>query len=432
MSSRLVAGVDSSTQSCKVLMLDTETGEVVREGRASHPTGTEVDPNLWWDALLQAIQRAGGLADVSAISIAGQQHGMVLLDENGQVVRPALLWNDTRSALEAQQLVNHFGAGWLAQNTGSVPLASFTSTKLLWVKNHEPELVDRVAAVCLPHDYLSWRLSSDYGDISKLFTDRSDASGTGYFNPSTNKYIEEILDYCLGKDLVLPTIKMHNEIAATVGADYSKNNVPIGAGMGDNASAAMGLDLTPGKFAVSIGTSGTIFGSLSNPLFDADGTISGFADGSGNYLPLVCTINAARVIEWGASLLGVGLDEFGDLALAANPGAGGVEVEPYLEGERTPNLPDATATISGISIANGSRENFARACIEGMLLGLVRGSRVITSHGQEMTSISLIGGGAANKAVQQIAKELFDVEVLVPDAAEYVALGAAKQAAGLV
>ena len=432
MSSGLVAGVDSSTQSCKVLILNKETGEVAREGRASHPTGTEVDPNLWWEALLQAIERAGGLADVSAISIAGQQHGMVLLDEKGQVVRPALLWNDTRSAAEAEQLVEHFGASWLAQNTGSVPLASFTSTKLLWVKNHEPELVDRIAAVCLPHDYLSWRLSSDYGDISKLFTDRSDASGTGYFNPSTNGYVQEILDYCLGKDLVLPTIKMHDEIAATVGANYSKNNVPIGAGMGDNASAAMGLGLTPGKFAVSIGTSGTIFGSLSNPLFDADGTISGFADGSGNYLPLVCTINAARVIEWGASLLGVGLDEFGDLALAADPGAGGIKVVPYLEGERTPNLPDATATVSGISLANGSRENFARACIEGMLLGLVHGSKVIASHGQEITSISLIGGGAANKAVQKIAKELFDVEVLVPDAAEYVALGAAKQAAGLI
>lgn len=432
MSPRLVAGVDSSTQSCKVLILNKETGEVIREGRASHPPGTEVDPNLWWEALLQAIEGAGGLADVSAISIAGQQHGMVLLDEKGQVVRPALLWNDTRSALEAEQLVNHFGAGWLAQNTGSVPLASFTSTKLLWVKNNEPESVDRIAAVCLPHDYLSWRLSSDYGDVSKLFTDRSDASGTGYFNPATNKYVEEILDYCLGKSVLLPKIKMHDEVAATVRTDHSVNTVLIGAGMGDNASAARGLDLTPGKFAVSIGTSGTIFGSLSKPLIDADGTISGFADGSGNYLPLVCTINAARVIEWGASLLGVGLDEFGDLALAAGLGAGGVKVVPYLEGERTPNLPDATATVSGISLANGSRENFARACIEGMLLGLVHGSQVIGSHGQEITSVSLIGGGAANRAVQQIAKELFDVEVLVPEAAEYVALGAAKQAAGLI
>jgi xylulokinase len=279
---------------------------------------------------------------------------------------------------------------------------------------------------------LSWRLSSDYGDISKLFTDRSDASGTGYFNPTTNEYVEEILEYCLGNTVSLPRIVMHDEVAAKVGADHSKNFIPIGAGMGDNAAAARGLDLTPGKFAVSIGTSGTIFGSLSKPLFDADGTISGFADGIGNYLPLVCTINAARVIEWGAALLGVGLDEFGDLALAADLGAGGVKVVPYLEGERTPNLPDATASISGISLANGSRENFARACIEGMLLGLVHGSQVIGSHGQEITSVSLIGGGAANRAVQQIAKELFDVEVLVPAAAEYVALGAAKQAAGLI
>jgi xylulokinase len=436
MSPKLVAGVDSSTQSCKVVIYDPATKQIVREGRAAHPNGTEADPNLWWEALLEAINKAGGLDDVSAISIAGQQHGMVLLDKDGNVVRPALLWNDTRSGPEAKELIEHFGAEWLAKNTGSVPLASFTATKLLWVKNHEPENLAKVAAVCLPHDYLSWRLSGNHNDITKLFTDRSDASGTGYFNPATNQYVSEILQYCLGENLgkqvILPEIKMHNQPAGKVRSDLAEHEILIGAGMGDNASAANGLDLTPGKFAVSIGTSGTIFGSLANPLFDSSGTISGFADGSGHYLPLVCTINAARVIEWGASLLGVSLDEFGDLAISAPLGAGGVTVLPYLEGERTPNLPDATASISGISLLNGTRANFARACIEGMLQGLVGGSQVISSQGQDIISVSLIGGAAANKAVQQIARELFDVEVLVPEAAEYVALGAAKQATLLV
>jgi xylulokinase len=432
MSQTLVAGVDSSTQSCKVLIVDKATSQIVRTGRASHPAGTEVDPNAWWDALLEAIEDAGGIEDVAAISIAGQQHGMVLLDTKGEVVRPALLWNDTRSSKEADELIEHFGAAWLAAQTGSVPLASFTSTKLRWVRNNEPENLAKVAAVCLPHDYLSWRLSSDYGDITKLFTDRSDASGTGYFNPATNEYVKEIIEFCLGKQVLLPAIKRHSEAAGTVRKDIAAHEPAIGAGMGDNAGAAMGLDLTPGKFAISIGTSGTIFGSLAKPLEDATGIISGFADARGDFLPLVCTINAARVIEWGASLLGVSLDEFGELAISAAPGAGGITVLPYLEGERTPNLPDATASVSGISLANGSRENFARACIEGMLQGLVGGSELISGYGQSISSVALIGGAAANKAVQQIAKEMFDAEVTVPEPSEYVALGAAKQAALLL
>jgi xylulokinase len=191
------------------------------------------------------------------------------------------------------------------------------------------------------------------------------------------------------------------------------------------------LELTPGKFAVSLGTSGTVFGSASAGSSDTSGTIAGFADATGNYLPLVCTLNAARVIEWGASLLGVDLTEFGELALKGKPGADGVQVVPYLEGERTPNLPDATASITGITLANGSRENFARACIEGMLRGLLFGTEQIVKAGHEVKSISLIGGAAANRAVQQIASEIFTAEVVVPEPNEYVALGAARQAADL-
>ena len=432
MTKGLVAGVDSSTQSCKLLVWDSATGEIVRTGRASHPDGTEVDPNLWWDALLEAIDKAGGIDDVSAISIAGQQHGMVLLDRAGNVVRPALLWNDTRSSQEAKELIEHFGAQWLADNSGSVPVPSFTSTKLRWVRNNEPELLEEIAAVCLPHDYLSWRLSSHYPDVSKLFTDRSDASGTGYFNPGTNEYLSEVIEFCLGKQVLLPTIVDHKESGGVVNSELSDRQILIGAGMGDNAGAAQGLGLTPGKFAVSLGTSGTVFGSFRDGVSDSTGIISGFADAQGNYLPLVCTLNAARVIEWGAALLNVSLEEFGELALKAKPGAGGVVVTPYLEGERTPNLPDATASITGLTLLNGGRENFARACIEGMLSGLRFGGEVITDQGQSIESIALIGGAAANKAVQQIAREIFSAEVTVPEPAEYVALGAARQAAQLI
>lgn len=429
---KLVAGVDSSTQSCKVVIWDVASNTIIREGRASHPNGTEVDPNAWWVALLEAIENAGGLADVSAISIAGQQHGMVLLDSSGEVVRPALLWNDTRSSNEAAELIEHFGADWLASHTGSLPVASFTATKVRWVANNEPELVARVAAICLPHDYLSWRLSEHYPDVSKLFTDRSDASGTGYFNPTTNQYLDDVLAFCLGRVPQLPRIVEHKQVAAKVRGDLVDHEVLIGAGMGDNAGAAQGLSLTPGKFAVSIGTSGTVFGSALTGSSDQSGTVAGFADAQGHYLPLVCTLNAARVIEWGASLLGVPLDEFGELALKSSKGAGGVRVVPYLEGERTPNLPDATASIEGITLENGSRENFARACIEGMLGGLAFGSSVIADQGHEIKSVSLIGGAAANEAVRRIAEEIFNCEVLVPKSAEYVAIGAAKQAAGLV
>ena len=200
----LVAGVDSSTQSCKVVIRDAETGALVREGRAPHPAGTEVDPEAWWRALVDAVADAGGLADVAAISISAQQHGCVALDSSGQVIRPALLWNDTRSAAAARDLITEIGADEFASRTGSVPVASFTITKLRWLRDAEPENAARVAAVALPHDWLTWRLRGfgpDAPDLEELTTDRSDASGTGYFNPTTGEYDYQLLGSALGNDL---------------------------------------------------------------------------------------------------------------------------------------------------------------------------------------------------------------------------------------
>ena len=441
----LVVGIDSSTQSCKVLVCDAATLDVVREAKTSHPDGTEVDPAHWWAALQAAIQQAGGLAGVKALSVGGQQHGLVALNREGRVVRNALLWNDTRSAPQAEQIIEKFGKKFLTEHTGSVPVASFTATKLLWVSQNEPDLAKTIAAVCLPHDYLTWRLAgygpdgeSEFGpQLNELVTDRSDASGTGYFDGTKNEYVQEILDYIIDHEIVLPRVlaaaeaagKIAPSLAAELGAT---GEVLLGGGMGDNAGAAMGLNLQSGDIAISIGTSGTIFGVVPGPSADESAAIAGFASADGHYLPLICTLNAARVLDWAAKLLNVDFDELGRLALAAKPGAEGVKLTPYFEGERTPNLPNATATIEGLRIGTGTRENIARAAIEGMLRGLGVGKEILEGNGFEINKIFLIGGAAANPAVQQIATEIFGSGVTVPKANEYVALGAARQAASLI
>ena len=431
----LVAGVDSSTQSCKVVIKDAVTGELVRQGRASHPDGTEVNPAHWWSALNEALTQAGGLDDVEAISIGGQQHGMVVLDSDGRVIRDALLWNDTRSAGDATELIEHFGAEYLSDLTGSVPVASFTSSKLLWLKNNEPANAAKVAAVALPHDWLTWRLAgygpmgeSDKGPVLEaLATDRSDASGTGYFNSATNTYCDDILTYALGHVPVLPRIVLPGE---EVGS--TPTGVKIGCGAGDNAAAAFGLGAAEGDVVVSLGTSGTVFAVSSSSTHDTSGTIAGFASASNSSLPLVCTLNAARVMDSFAKLLDVSHDELGQLALKAESGAGGVVLVPYFEGERTPNLPEATAELVGLTLANNTRENIARAAIEGMLCGLNAGLEALADAGVACSRIFLVGGAAANPAVQTIAGEIFGVPVVIAEPGEYVANGAARQAAELL
>jgi xylulokinase len=421
----LVAGVDSSTQSCKVVVLDADTGLIVREGRAAHPEGTEVDPAAWWDALQAAIADAGGLADVAAIAVAGQQHGMVALDAAGEVIRPALLWNDTRSARAAADLVREVGADAYARRTGVVPVASFTASKLRWLRDAEPENAARVAAVALPHDWLTWRLRG-FGPadprLDELTTDRSDASGTAYWG--ADGYDRELLALALGHDAVLPRI-----VEAGDPAGRTPEGAVVGAGAGDNAGAALGLDAAPGDVGVSIGTSGTVFAVTADPVADPSGTVAGFADAAGGWLPLVATLNAARVLDATARLLGTSHGELADLALAADPGAGGLVLVPWFEGERTPNLPDARASLSGMSLANTTRENLARAAVEGMLAGLATGMDAIRALGVRAERVLLVGGAARSAAVAAVAAQVFDVPVAVPAPGEYVALGAARQAA---
>ena len=364
----LVAGIDSSTQSCKVVVVDADSGTVVRRGRAAHPDGTEVNPLHWEAALNHALEAAGGLDDVAALAVGAQQHGMVCLDDSGTVVRPALLWNDTRSAQAATDLIAELGGGlagrtaWAAA-VGSVPVASFTVTKLRWLAEHEPEAAARTAAVCLPHDWLTWRLAADPG-LEQLVTDRGDASGTGYWSPAAGAYREDLFVAALGHRAALPRVLAPAEPAGSTAA-----GAVLGPGTGDNAGAALAL-AKPGDVIVSIGTSGVITAVSNVPAADVSGTVAGFADATGRFLPLVATLNAARVLDTTATLLGVDHAEFSRLALSAPAGAGGLVLVPFLEGERTPNRPDSTGALHGIRLATSTSAHLARATVEGLLCGL--------------------------------------------------------------
>lgn len=416
----LVAGVDSSTQSCKVVVRDAESGKLIRHGSAPHPDGTEVDPAHWERALQRAISNAGGVDDVAAIAIGGQQHGAVCLDESGNVVRPALLWNDTRSAAAADQLVAEIGAQAWVDATGSVPVASFTVTKLRWIAEHEPDNSRRIAAVCLPHDWLTWRLRGVTG-LDEIITDRSDASGTGYFDSVSNSYRRELLTRALGHDVLLPRVLGPAESVVW-------NDCVIGAGAGDNAAAAIGVD-AGNDVVVSLGTSGTAFVRSTVSARDTSGAVAGFADATGAFLPLVCTLNAARVLDAACTMLSVDHHELARLALSAPAGADGLVVVPYLAGERTPNLPLATGGLLGLTLDNATPAHIARAAVEGVLCGLADAIDALVAQGAIIDRVRLVGGAAASPAIRAIAPQVFGVPVLVPPAGEYVADGAARQAA---
>jgi xylulokinase len=418
----LVAGVDSSTQACKVVVRDAATGSLVRFGRAPHPDGTEVDPAAWWDALQVAVAAAGGLDDVAALAVGGQQHGMVCLDESGSVVRPALLWNDVRSAGAARELLDELGGGqaW-ADAVGVVPVASITVTKLRWLAHHEPEAAARTAAVCLPHDWLTWRLAG--GGIDTLTTDRSDASGTGYWSAATGDYRLDLLERAVGSRPKVPRVVGPRERAG------EHLSVALGPGAGDNAAAALGVGAQLGDVVVSIGTSGVVSAVAEVPARDPSGIVAGFADATGRHLPLVCTLNASRVLDATARLLGVDHAGLSDLALSAPAGADGLVLVPYLEGERTPDRPDATGALHGLTLRSTTPARLARAAVEGLLCGLADGLDALREQGAEVRRVLLVGGGARSAAVRAVAPAVLGCPVLVPEPGEYVADGAARQSA---
>ncbi len=419
---KLVAGVDCSTQSTKVVVCDADTGRVLRSGSAPHPDATEVDPAVWAAAYGTAT-RNGLLDGVEALAVGGQQHGMVTLDEAGAVVRPALLWNDTRSAGAAVDLIAELGgpAAW-AQAVGLVPVASFTVTKLRWLAEHEPDRAARVTRVLLPHDWLTHGLAAEAGQADPA-TDRGDASGTGYWSPATGAYRPDLLRLAFGRDLELPRVAGPAEPVGRTAA-----GAVLGPGTGDNMAAALGLGAVTGDVVVSIGTSGTAFAVSESPAADSSGAVAGFADATGRFLPLVATLNAARVLAATAGLLGVDLARLDELALSV-PDSGGLVLLPYLDGERTPDLPAARGLVHGLTRANATPAHLARAAVEGMLCGLADGVDALRAQGVRIERALLIGGGARSAAVRALAPAVLGVPVLLPAPAEYVALGAARQAA---
>ncbi|MEU7099203.1 xylulokinase [Streptomyces longwoodensis] len=422
----LVVGVDTSTQSTKALVVDVATGRVVASGQAPHTVssgaGRESDPRQWWDALCEALRQCGDAArEAAAVSIGGQQHGLVTLDAQGEPVRPALLWNDVRSAPQARRLTEDLGgAKFWAERTGSVPAASFTVTKWAWLAENEPAAVRATRAVRLPHDYLTERLTGEGT------TDRGDASGTGWWASSTEAYDPEILAHVGLDQALLPRVVRPGEVAGTVhrhDLPFSKGTL-VAPGTGDNAAAALGLGLRPGTPVLSLGTSGTVYAVSRHRPADPTGTVAGFADAHGDWLPLACTLNCTLAVDRLAALLG--------LDRGAVEPAGGVTLLPYLDGERTPNLPHAAGLLHGLR-HDTTAGQILQAAYDGAVHALLAAlDLVLDTDADRSAPLLLIGGGARGTAWQQTVRRLSGRPVQVPEARELVALGAAAQAAGLL
>ncbi|MCG6499731.1 xylulokinase [Kitasatospora sp. A2-31] len=421
---RVVIGVDSSTQSTKALAVDIDTGAVLGEGRAPHQVsegaGRESDPEQWWRALEEAAAGTGWAERAAAVSIAGQQHGLVTLDAAGAPVRPALLWNDVRSAPQAAELRTAIGPAELVRRSGSLPTAAFTAPKWAWLRAHEPAAADRVAAVRLPHDFLTERLTGE------AVTDRGDASGTGWWGPGG--YDKDLLDRIGLDPALLPRVLAPGARAGLVRpGTVLRAGTPVATGTGDNMAAALGLGLRPGQPVLSLGTSGTVYTVGRERPVDPSGTVAGFADALGGWLPLACTLNCTLAVDRFATLLGRGREEVED--------GGTAVVLPYLDGERTPDLPGASGLVHGLRHETTPGQ-LLQAAYDGaahaLLTALADVLRAGGGDGAGDEPLLLIGGGARGRAWQQTVLRLSGQAVRVPEARELVALGAAAQAAALL
>jgi xylulokinase len=429
---QLVAGADCSTQATKVLLVDPDDGRVVATGRAPHEvTGTggarETDPEVWWQALRAALAETGRAAEVGALSVAGQQHGLVVTGAGGRPLRPAVLWNDTRSAPDAEALRDALGAETWAERVGVVPVPSITVTRWAWLRRTEPDVAAATAAVRLPHDWLTERLTGHGA------TDRGDASGTGWWSTRDEDYLEEVLELPsveLDRSL-LPDVLGPSDAAGAVHATAARElGLPegaiVGPGTGDNMGAALGLGLRPGEPTISLGTSGTAYAAMTERAVDPSGLIAGFADAAGGFLPLAATLNCTLAVDRVAGWLGVERE-----AVAERTGA---TVLPYFDGERTPNLPRAAGLIAGLR-HDTEPGQILLAAYEGAVASLVEALELLASVGSGLdpeAPVVLIGGGARGRVWQETVARMSGRAVQVPDAEEPVALGAAAQAAAVL
>ncbi len=439
---RLVIGVDSGTQSTKALVVDVARGGVVGEASEAYglisglPSGSkEQDPATWVAAMENSIRGALKKAaarpgEVVGIGISGQQHGFVPLDAEGRVIRPAKLWCDTSTTEECEILTEKLGGmKKVIQATGNAMLPGFTAPKVLWLKRHEKENFKRLATVLLPHDYLNFHLTGnrvmEYGD----------ASGTAFFDvrrrefsTSVLKAIDPGLEKCMPELISsdLPAGFLSAESAGRLGLEPG---ILVSAGGGDNMMGAIGTGNTaPGVVTASFGTSGTIYACSGKPVVDPKGEIAAFCDSTNRWLPLLCTMNVTVATEMVRKRFGLDHESFEKLARKVRPGSDGLLLVPYLEGERTPNLPDATGVFYGIRSETFDEAHMARAAMEGVTMGMNYGLNRLRQLKLEPTQIRATGGGARSRTWLQIMADIFNTEVVTLKVSEGAAYGAALQA----
>ncbi len=436
-------GIDSGTQSTKCIALDAESGEIVAQAQEAYdlipglPDGhLEQHPQTWIDACETTIgacvsQLDGRTSEIRGIGVSGQQHGLVVLDGDHNIVRPAKLWCDTSTAEQCQQFEAEFGgATGLIELAGNAMLPGYTAPKIAWLEQNEPDNFAEVQHVLLPHDYLNFWLTGE------LRMEYGDASGTGLMNVRSRTWCSELIDFIDPRVAdMLPEIWSSNQVIAEVRPNLREkwglaDNVIVSAGGGDNMMGAIGTgNIRPGIVTASFGTSGTLYACAGVPIVDPKGEVAAFCDSTDQWLPLVCTMNVTVTTEQVRSLFGWDIGQLENAANAAEPCAGGLSFLPYLTGERTPNLPNGTGVIHGLKTGNMTPENLARAAMEGATLGLAYGLRRFRELGVNPTEIRLTGGGSQSPTWRQISADCFGVPVVTLSTAEGASLGAAIQAA---
>lgn len=444
---QLFLGIDCGTQGTKAIILDSVSGKVLGHGAASHSmiSGAngrrEQDTSQWLEAFTLATRRALLAAkidgqDILGIGVSGQQHGLVLLDDQGQVLRPAKLWCDTESTLENERLLAHLGGekGSL-ERLGVVIAPGYTLSKLLWTKVQHPEVFSRIARILLPHDYLNhWltgRSCSEYGD----------ASGTGYFNVRTRQWDVQLLcdiDPSGSLQAALPELIDAHQAVGTILPGIAEHlginpRAVVSSGGGDNMMGAIGTgNIQPGAITMSLGSSGTVYAFADQPNVAADPAVATFCSSSGGWLPLICTMNLTNATGLIRDLLDLDIDQFNTLVASAPIGADGVSMLPFFNGERVPALPHASASLSGLTMTNLTRANLCRAVVEGTTFGLRYGLDLLRHNGLQSRSICLIGGGSKSAVWRQIIADTMNTPVICTEQSEAAALGAAIQAAWCV
>lgn len=440
---QLFIGIDSGTQGSKAIVLSRNAQSVVADGYAPHEIienergGREQQPHWWTDACDRAVTDALdspelNRRDVVAISVSGQQHGFVPLDASGEVIRPAKLWCDTETVNQCQALTNRIGGhDQVIQAVGNGMAAGFTASKIRWLMDNEPENYDRLAMILLPHDYINYWLTGEQK------TEYGDASGTAFFDVRSREWSDPILKAIDASDRLgscLPDVMEPTDICGKLCPELCHRwglspDVIVASGGGDNMMAAIGTgNVKNGIITASIGTSGTIYAYSGSPVVDSRGELASFCSSTGGWLPLVCTMNVTVATELIRNLLGLDIAGLNQEVAKAPPGSSGIILLPYFNGERTPALPEATATLNGMTPVNLTKANICRAAMEGATFGLRYGLEVMQRNGINPKEIRLVGGGARSHVWRQMVADILNCPVVSPVTTEAGALGAALQA----